>query len=183
MWTGIDPRWWLAVALSYGWVWGSFLNQLVDRIAPRSSTARHSAIGSAAGEPAPAVAPAATRPVSLLHPARSVCLACGWRIPWYQNLPIFSYLLLRGRCRACGTPIGLRTLLVELTAPLVCGALVLLWARNGWGAAWLCWALGAISWLLLAVPLLLERRGAQRPLALLAALLTGWGALIVFMQI
>lgn len=189
MWPAPDPRWLLAAALIYGWFWGSFLNQLVDRLAPHGGANSRGSAGPR-GAPAPAgetaqAAPQAThaapRPVTLLHPARSVCLACGRHIPWHDNLPIASYLLLRGRCRACHTPIGLRTLLMELATPLVCIALVLLWWRGGWCAAWLAWALGAASWLLLALPLTLERRGAQRPLAALAVLLAGWGLLLIFL--
>ena len=175
MWTAIDPRWLLAAALIYGWFWGSFLNQLVDRLAPRRTPAP------ARGRPVPAAA--AARPVTLLHPARSVCLACGRRVPWHENLPILSYLLLRGRCRACGASIGLRTLLVELATPLAFGALAWLWGLTGWGAAWLFWAWGAASWLLLALPMTLERRAAARTLAGLAALLAGWAVTIYFLSI
>ncbi len=56
---------------------------------------------------------------SLLSPPSS-CGGCGTRIAWRDNVPVLSYLLLRGRCRACGAPFSPRYLAVELlTAALV----------------------------------------------------------------
>ncbi len=58
---------------------------------------------------------------SLVHPPSS-CLSCGTRVAWYDNVPLLSYALLRGRCRSCAAPIGARYVLVEvLTALLVAG--------------------------------------------------------------
>src|SRR5918996_2139773 len=58
---------------------------------------------------------------SLVHPP-SACLSCGTRVAWYDNIPVLSYALLRGRCRTCGTRIGARYVVVELlTALLVAG--------------------------------------------------------------
>jgi len=42
---------------------------------------------------------------SLIHP-RSACGACAAQIAWYDNIPLLSYALLRGRCRSCGTRIS-----------------------------------------------------------------------------
>lgn len=50
---------------------------------------------------------------------RSGCLSCGAAIRWYDNIPVVSWLLLSGRCRACGSRISLQYPLVEaLTAAL-----------------------------------------------------------------
>ena len=58
---------------------------------------------------------------SLVHPP-SACLSCGTRVAWYDNIPVLSYALLRGRCRTCSTRIGARYVVVELlTALLVAG--------------------------------------------------------------
>ncbi|HVX65056.1 MAG TPA: prepilin peptidase [Bryobacteraceae bacterium] len=53
------------------------------------------------------------RDLSIVSPARSFCPACGETVAWYDNIPVVSYLVLRGRCRHCAKPIPLRYLLVE----------------------------------------------------------------------
>ena len=59
---------------------------------------------------------------SLSRP-RSACAHCRQEIAWYDNIPLVSYLVLRGRCRACGERIALRYLAVELaTGVLVAGS-------------------------------------------------------------
>ena len=45
---------------------------------------------------------------------RSVCLHCGYKLKWYDNLPIISWLILKGKCRKCHEKIGLAELLSEL---------------------------------------------------------------------
>jgi leader peptidase (prepilin peptidase) / N-methyltransferase len=56
---------------------------------------------------------------SLVRP-RSACGSCGAEIAWYDNIPVFSYFMLRGRCRACGETFSARYPAVEIaTAVLV----------------------------------------------------------------
>lgn len=50
---------------------------------------------------------------SVVRP-RSRCSACTTTIPWYDNIPVLSWLLLRGRCRHCGVPISIQYPAVEL---------------------------------------------------------------------
>ena len=58
---------------------------------------------------------------SVVH-GRSACLSCEHELAWYDNVPVVSYLVLRGRCRTCGVRISARYLVVELaTALLVAG--------------------------------------------------------------
>lgn len=52
---------------------------------------------------------------SIVSPPSS-CPQCGHRICWYQNVPIISYLFLRGRCSGCGQKISLRYPLIEIIA-------------------------------------------------------------------
>ena len=54
---------------------------------------------------------------SISHP-RSSCTNCNELIPFYDNIPVVSYLLLRGRCRFCREPISLRYPIIELLAGL-----------------------------------------------------------------
>jgi leader peptidase (prepilin peptidase)/N-methyltransferase len=52
---------------------------------------------------------------SIINPARSICPTCGNTIRFYDNIPVLSYLWLKGKCRHCNSPIAVRYLLVELT--------------------------------------------------------------------
>ncbi|HEX3538926.1 MAG TPA: prepilin peptidase [Acidimicrobiales bacterium] len=62
------------------------------------------------------------RKQSVVRP-RSACPACGTQLAERDNVPLLSWLLLRGRCRTCGAPISIRYPLVELaTAMLFVGA-------------------------------------------------------------
>ncbi|MGZ6728043.1 MAG: prepilin peptidase [Gaiellaceae bacterium] len=61
---------------------------------------------------------------SVMRP-RSACMACGSELAWYDNVPVLSWLWLRGRCRTCGVRISAIYPLVELvTAGLVAGCFV-----------------------------------------------------------
>ncbi|MBQ1298405.1 prepilin peptidase [Candidatus Saccharibacteria bacterium] len=46
--------------------------------------------------------------------SRSVCLSCGYKLRWYDNIPILSWVFLRGKCRKCHKKIGLTEILSEL---------------------------------------------------------------------
>lgn len=61
--------------------------------------------------------------------ARSACPSCGQLIAWYDNVPLVSYVLLRGRCRRCHARISLRYPAVEIA---VAAVWVLLALRIGW---------------------------------------------------
>lgn len=50
---------------------------------------------------------------------RSSCGKCGHFIRWYENIPIISYLILRGRCSSCGEKIGLRYPIIEFLGGLI----------------------------------------------------------------
>jgi len=87
----------VAFAVLAGLVIGSFLNVVAHRL-PRKE--------------------------SLVRPP-SRCPRCGTPIKPYDNVPVLSWLLLRGRCRSCGEPIPARYPLVELATGLLYGAVVL----------------------------------------------------------
>lgn len=139
---------------------GSFLNVVIHRLpkmmerqwadehAQYAADAQAAAHGSAPSiaEQAP---PGAER-FNLWQP-RSRCPSCGHAIAWYENVPVVSYLFLRGRCSACKAPISPRYPLVELlTAALFfwCGAR---WGLSATGAVWCAFsaalvALAFIDW-------------------------------------
>ena len=83
---------------------------------------------------------------SVVHPG-SACMACETPLAWYDNIPIVSWALLRGRCRHCGTSIPWKYPLVELVTALLIGACVLAFGLTGEAAvaALFCAALVAVS--------------------------------------
>ena len=62
---------------------------------------------------------------SVVHP-RSSCPGCAKGIGWYDNIPVLSWLVLRGRCRHCSEPVSIQYPIVELTVGLIWGGMVLL---------------------------------------------------------
>jgi leader peptidase (prepilin peptidase) / N-methyltransferase len=83
---------------------------------------------------------------SLVHP-RSACVACGAEIAWYDNLPLVSYVVLRGRCRSCCAKIGWRYPAVELATALLVAGCFLRFGFSGeaFVAAYFCAALVVLS--------------------------------------
>jgi leader peptidase (prepilin peptidase) / N-methyltransferase len=55
---------------------------------------------------------------SIVRP-RSQCPGCGYLLRWYDNVPLLSYFLLRGRCRGCRAPISIRYPIVEVATMAV----------------------------------------------------------------
>ena len=108
-----------SIALVPGLALGSFLNVIVARVPLRRS---------------------------IIHPG-SACMACERPIAWYDNLPLLSYLLLRGRCRHCGLHIPLRYALVELATGLLVAASLLAFGVHATAlvAVIFCAALVAVS--------------------------------------
>jgi leader peptidase (prepilin peptidase)/N-methyltransferase len=71
---------------------------------------------------------------SIVRPA-SACMSCDEPIRWYDNVPVVSYLLLRGRCRHCGLRIPPRDLAIELTTALLLVGCVLAFGLTAKAAA------------------------------------------------
>jgi leader peptidase (prepilin peptidase)/N-methyltransferase len=98
---------------------GSFLNVVIHRL-PKMLEQQWKldaayTLGQEVKEPEPA------EQLTLSKPA-SRCPACGHQIRWYENIPVISWLALRGKCSACGTRISVRYPLIELlTAALFAG--------------------------------------------------------------
>ncbi len=77
---------------------------------------------------------------------RSCCPHCLHTIPFYHNVPLLSWLLLRGRCHRCRASIGLRYPLTELAAALCSG-----WVAWCWPPGETALALALASWILIAL--------------------------------
>lgn len=130
-----------------GLLLGSFLNVVIHRLPKMMERQWARECAELQGQEAVAEEPAR---YNLLVP-RSACPHCGHLIRWYENIPVVSYLALRGRCSQCGKGIGLRYPAVELAT----GALFA-WAGWRWGvsATGLAWcgfaaavlALACIDW-------------------------------------
>lgn len=84
------------------------------------------------------------RELSVVLP-RSFCPQCKAMIPWYWNIPLLSYLLLRGRCFRCRRSIAFRYFLVELVTALMAW---LLWRQYGFSAEF---AISAVFFALILV--------------------------------
>jgi leader peptidase (prepilin peptidase)/N-methyltransferase len=83
------------------------------------------------------------RNLSVNHPRRSFCPGCNYPIPWYHNVPILSWLLLRGQCANCKTSISPRYLGVELFTGLMFFAVLMQFGGDWmhiaiWGPQVLC---------------------------------------------
>ncbi len=128
----------LLVLALLGLLVGSFLNVLIYRL-PKMMELQWAA--ELAQASAPNSAPAA--PFNLWVP-RSTCPHCGTAIAWYDNMPLLSYALLRGRCRHCQAPISLRYPLVELSSALLFG-----FCGWHWGIS-----MAALAWCVLSAALL-----------------------------
>ncbi len=100
---------------------GSFLNVVIHRL-PRILEQRWA---QECAEITGADTEAASTPLTLSRP-RSHCPACASPVRWHHNIPVLSFLILRGRCADCGASIGWRYPLIELlTGALYVGVFML----------------------------------------------------------
>ena len=85
-------------------------------------------------------------PITLSTPA-SRCPHCAHKIKWYENIPLISWLLLRGRCSDCKAPIGVRYPVVELVTALLSGLVIYHFGvtATGLSALVLVWTLIALT--------------------------------------
>ena len=74
--------------------------------------------------------------LSVNEPKRSFCPSCKKQIPWHQNLPLISWLFLRGRCANCGSRIAFRYFAVELVTALL---FLAVWLNFNWDVAIAYW--------------------------------------------
>src|SRR5437879_3867216 len=133
------------VALALGLCIGSFLNVVIHRLPKMMEREWRAECAELAGQE-----PVKEETYNLVVP-RSRCPGCGHAITAHENIPLASYLALRGRCSACGARIGIRYPVVELLAGLA--AAYSAW-RFGPSLAALCSAL--CVWLTIALGFLAD---------------------------
>jgi len=105
-------------ALLLGLVIGSFLNVVILRLPRRMQAELAEACADLRGEPAEPL-PSRWFGLDYLITPASSCPNCGHGIRAWENIPVISYLLLRGRCSNCQSTIGLRYPIVEAVTGLL----------------------------------------------------------------
>jgi leader peptidase (prepilin peptidase) / N-methyltransferase len=120
-WSELPQGFFLWIFFVLGTIWGSFANVIILRL-PR-------------GE-------------SIVHP-RSHCTSCGAWVAWYDNVPLLSWLMLRGRCRKCGARFSFRYFLVEMITGVL---FALSFWKFGWSFSFLemlpfCFALVVVTFI------------------------------------
>jgi leader peptidase (prepilin peptidase) / N-methyltransferase len=172
---GIDSHYWitptltLACAAVFGLLVGSFLNVVIHRLPlmmqaqweAEAEELRHGQAEADAASPAAVAAMASATgradaaPFNLVVP-RSRCPHCGHQITALENIPVLSWLWLRGKCSACKAPIPIRYPLIEALSAVL--ALAAIWQYGltlaGVGAVGLCFALIALAFIDLDTQLL-----------------------------
>ncbi len=84
-------------------------------------------------------------PLNLSHPP-STCPKCGHRIRPWENVPVISYLVLRGRCKSCRAPISARYPVIEIATALLSVVVAL-----HFGATWVTFSALGFTWALIAL--------------------------------
>ena len=125
------PPFFRALALcAIGAIWGSFLQAVLDRRRIRQKQIPLDGGDQFAQR---------LKKLNSLSPSRSFCFACGSQLAWYDNIPIWSYCWLQGRCRLCRILFNNKSFHMELGLGLGFGLL-------GWSLK-ISWLLGGLTFL------------------------------------
>ena len=142
----ILPREALAgLAAFLGLLIGSFLNVVIYRLPKMMEQQWAAECAELSSQSLPE-----TEKLSLLSPG-SRCSACGHTIAWYENIPVASYLFLRGKCSSCSTSISWRYPAIEAATGLLFGFCAWRWGNTFTTLAWCGFsaallALAVIDW-------------------------------------
>ncbi|MFZ5555872.1 MAG: prepilin peptidase [Pseudomonadota bacterium] len=145
-----QPLLFVAVATLLGLIVGSFLNVVIYRLPLMMERDWQHQCAELRGEPAPAV-----ERFNLLVP-RSRCPSCGHMVTAIENVPVLSWLALRGRCSACKSRISARYPVVEIMAGIFAGYAAWHFGAGvaALGAIFFCWAMIALAFIDLDTQLL-----------------------------
>ena len=109
---------------------GSFLNVVIYRLPKMMESKWAAEVAEFKGELLPDEAA-----FNLMLP-RSRCQKCSHQIQWYENIPVLSYLFLRGKCSACKKPISVRYPTIELVTGALFSYCIWRWGLTPTGLAW-----------------------------------------------
>src|SRR3984957_4099617 len=145
-----SPPWFIGTCAVFGLLVGSFLNVVIYRVPVMlerqwREQCMELAATSAAPGPARGSAGAPEGPFNLMVP-RSACPACKAPITALQNIPVVSWLFLKGRCARCSSAISVRYPLIEALT----GVLTALVAWK-FGFGWLSLAGIVLTWFLISL--------------------------------
>ncbi len=131
------------VAALFGLLIGSFLNVVIHRIPKMMQRESDNYVAHESGKELPH-----TDRYNLMVP-RSSCPHCGHQITAMENIPVVSWLVLGGKCRACRAPISPRYPIVELVTGLLSGLLVWTFGSGlaGLGTLLFAYLLIAMTWI------------------------------------
>ena len=140
------PWFYICAAVFLGLLVGSFLNVVIHRL-PKMMEAdwRQQCVEFLHPEQAEKEATAPKLKYTLVVP-RSACPACGHKITALENIPILSYLFLRGKCSGCGTAISVRYPMVEALTGVLTGLVA--WY---FGVTWMAFFAVIFVWALIAL--------------------------------
>jgi leader peptidase (prepilin peptidase) / N-methyltransferase len=142
--TAVNPYVAVIVAAIVGLCIGSFLNVVIHRVPKMLERGWAEQCAELRGDEPPPLQPA----YNLVVP-RSQCPSCGHRITALENVPIASWLVLGGKCSACGKPISARYPLVEALGGLLAAAAI--WRFGAPPATWQGVAACVFLWTLIAL--------------------------------
>ncbi len=135
-----SPAVFTAIAAVLGLAIGSFLNVVIHRLPKMMERDWQTQCAELRGE-----APAQHPRYNLASP-RSACPACGHAITALENVPVVSYLWLRGKCSACGARIGARYPVVEALTAVLTG-----YAASRFGFGWQAFGAMLFVWCMIAL--------------------------------
>ena len=110
---------------------GSFLNVVIYRLPKMMEQQWAAECAEFAGQ----AKESTVEKLSLVSP-RSRCSNCGHMLAWYENIPVLSYIFLRGKCSVCGTPFGIRYPIVEVSTGLLFAFCSWRWGNTPATLAW-----------------------------------------------
>lgn len=145
-----EPALFTGLVFLFSLLIGSFLNVVIHRLPKMMETDWHAQCAELRGEAIPEA------PHYSLWLPRSACPQCEHQITALENIPLLSWLWLRGRCSACSTPISARYPLVELLTALLSAVAAWKWGVSvqTLGALLLVWTLIALAFIDLDTTLL-----------------------------